>query len=208
MDAVICDNETKERRPRHPPPRRVKNLERRERGEYLTPDEMVRLCHAAGSVGRHCDRDYALIFMSYRHGLRVSEATAMTWDKINLKADNIWISRKKGSNSGEHPLHKDEVKALRKVAPLDEHRVGYVFKNERGGKLTESCVRKMVARAGKLAGFPFHIHPHQFRHACGHTMDNKKIATGLIVHWLGHVNPNHTKRYAVIDTATLKGIWD
>jgi integrase len=195
-------------RKRHSPPRRRKNLESRERGEYLTPPEMEHLCASAASVGRHGERDYALIFMAYRHALRVSEAAELTWDKINLKAETIWVSRKKGSNSGEHPLHKDEIKALKRVAPRDEHRIGYVFKNERGGRLTESCIRKMVARAGKLAKFPFHVHPHQLRHACGHTMANKKVPTGLIVHWLGHVNPSHTKRYAVIDNETLKGIWD
>ncbi len=193
---------------RHPPPLRRKNAESRERGEYLTPDEIERLCIAAGSVGRHQARDYALVFISYRHGYRVSEAAELHWNMINLKTATLWCSRKKGSNSNEHPLHRDEIRALRRVAPHEEHRVGFVFKNERGGKLTESCIRKLVARAGRKAGFPFHVHPHQLRHACGHTMANKKIATAIIAHWLGHADERNTKRYAVIDDATLKGLWD
>ncbi len=195
---------------RQPPPIRRKNIDSRERGEFLKPDEVEQLCAAAASVGRHKERDYAMIFIAYRHGLRVSELVELTWDEINLKAETVWVSRKKGSNSNEHPLKKDEIKALKALAPKEEFRVGYVFRNERegDGKLTESCVRKLVARAGKLAGFPFHIHPHQLRHACGHTLANKKTPTGIIQHWLGHVNASHTARYAVIDAETLKGIWD
>lgn len=193
------------------PPRRKANADVRERGEFLTPVELDRLCTAAGSVGRHKTRDHALIFLSYRHGLRVSEATELVWSKVSLKypgSETVWIDRKKGSNSGSHPLAKDEVKALKKLAPRDEERVGFIFRNERGGKLTESCVRKLVARAGRIAEFPWHVHPHQFRHACGHTMANKKIPTGIIQHWLGHVNSASTARYAVIDAETLRGIWD
>jgi integrase len=195
-------------KPRRPPPVRRKNAETRERGEFLKPEEVELLRTAAAGKGRHPDRDSTLIFIAYRHAYRVSEVAELTWDKVNLKAETIWISRKKGSNSGEHPLAKDEVKALKRLAPKEEFRVGFVFKNERGGRLTESCVRKMVARAGELAGFPFPLHPHQLRHACGHTMANKKIPTGIIQHWLGHVNAQHTARYAVIDAETLRGIWE
>jgi type 1 fimbriae regulatory protein FimB/type 1 fimbriae regulatory protein FimE len=193
---------------RHAPPVRRKNADSRERGEYLTPGELAQLRAAAASVGRHRDRDSTMIFIAYRHALRVSELTELEWNAIEFKVPRVWVSRKKGSNSGHHPLAKDELKALKALAPKEEYRVGYVFKNERGGKLTESCVRKLVARAGKLAGFPFHVHPHQLRHACGHTMANKKIPTGIIQHWLGHVNAQHTGRYAVIDDETLRGIWE
>jgi integrase len=197
--------------PRSTPPRKPKNADVRERGEFLKPDEVERLCRAAGSVGRHRERDYAMIFFAYRHALRVSELTELKWDKITLKypgSETVWVDRKKGSVPNSHPLAKDEVKLLKKLAPKDEHRTGYVFGNERGGKLTESAVRKLVARAGKLAEFPWHVHPHQLRHACGHTMANKKIPTGIIQHWLGHVNSASTARYAVIDAETLRGIWD
>jgi integrase len=194
-------------KPRHAPPIRRPNKESRERGEYLKPDEMEQLRDAASSLGRHGIRDSVMIFLSYRHALRVSEATELPWKDINLKAATIWVNRKKGSNSNEHPLAKDEIKALKALAPQEELRVGYVFKNERGGRLTESCIRKMVARAGKKAEFPFHVHPHQLRHACGHTMANKKTPTGIIQHWLGHVNAQHTARYAVIDAETLRGTW-
>jgi type 1 fimbriae regulatory protein FimE len=52
--------------------RRGRNTDRRSR-EYLTPDEVAKLIDQAGKLGRHGQRDAALLALAYRHGLRVSE---------------------------------------------------------------------------------------------------------------------------------------
>src|SRR5687768_2787482 len=54
------------------PPRRQCNVAVRSR-EYLTPSEVATMMHEAGKAGRHGHRDATLIFVAYRHGLRVSE---------------------------------------------------------------------------------------------------------------------------------------
>lgn len=38
--------------------------------------------------------------------------------------------------------------------------------------MTDSNVRKLVARAGELAKLSFSIHPHMLRHACGYKLAN------------------------------------
>jgi type 1 fimbriae regulatory protein FimB/type 1 fimbriae regulatory protein FimE len=62
----------------NPPPRRVPNAMLRSR-EYLTEDEVSDLISAAGRVGRNRLRDATLILVSYRHGLRVSEAADLRY---------------------------------------------------------------------------------------------------------------------------------
>jgi site-specific recombinase XerD len=62
------------------PPRRVPNAALRSR-EYLTETEVSDLIKAAKRVGRHRLRDATLILVSYRHGLRVSEATDLAGSK-------------------------------------------------------------------------------------------------------------------------------
>jgi integrase len=57
--------------------------------EHLTEDEVVRLVKAARG-NRRGARDAALIFLMYRHGLRVSEACARDWSAIDFTAHEVW----------------------------------------------------------------------------------------------------------------------
>src|SRR5947199_3807736 len=66
-----------------PPPRR-RNRDVRPR-EYLTPKEVERLIAATKrSARRYGLRDATMILVAFRHGLRVSELCALTWDQIDF----------------------------------------------------------------------------------------------------------------------------
>jgi site-specific recombinase XerD len=96
---------------------------------------------------------------------------------------------------------------LRKV--LREYPEGpYVFASERGGPLTESGVRKIVARAGESAGLGFPAHPHMLRHATGFKLANDGQDTRAIQHYLGHRNIQHTVRYTALAADRFKKFWD
>ncbi len=82
-------------------PSRPKNRDVRSR-EYLTREEVDALMSAAGKVGRHQLRDRTLILMTYRHGLRVSEAVDLKWDQIDLKSGRIHVNRLKNGNASTH----------------------------------------------------------------------------------------------------------
>lgn len=66
------------------PPRRQRNIALRTR-EYLTTHEVDSLRKAARASGRHGHRDDTLILVMFRHALRVSEATALRWEQVDLK---------------------------------------------------------------------------------------------------------------------------
>src|SRR5215472_4710525 len=66
------------------PPRRQRNSERRPR-EYLTPAEIEVLIATAKKRGRYGQRDATMILIAYRHGLRVSELCALTWDQSGFR---------------------------------------------------------------------------------------------------------------------------
>jgi site-specific recombinase XerD len=61
--------------------------------------------------------------------------------------------------------------------------------------MTDSVVRKIIARAGDHAGLGFPIHPHMLSHACGFKLANEGHDTRAIQHYLGHRNIQHTVRY-------------
>jgi type 1 fimbriae regulatory protein FimB/type 1 fimbriae regulatory protein FimE len=147
------------------PPRRRPNAELRSR-EYLTLDEVERLIGAARIRGRHGHRDATAILLGYRHGLRVGELVSLRWDQVNLKQGLLHVRRSKNGTPSNHPLRGPEIRALRRLR-REYPDSAYVFVTERGGPMTDSNVRKMIARVGLKAQLAFSVHPHMLRHACG-----------------------------------------
>jgi type 1 fimbriae regulatory protein FimE len=186
-------------------PRRPRNADVRAR-EYLTPDEVEQLERAAASVGRHGHRDATLVTLAYRHGLRVSELVALRWEQIDLKAGALHVSRLKNGSPSVHPLRGPELRALRR---LRRHypATPYVLVTERGGPMTDSNVRKMVARAGAIARIPFPVHPHMLRHATGYKLANDGHDTRAIQQYLGHRNITHTVRYTELAAGRFNRFW-
>jgi type 1 fimbriae regulatory protein FimB/type 1 fimbriae regulatory protein FimE len=187
------------------PPRKRPKAERRRR-EFLSPVEVEKLIEAAQRVGRHGHRDGTMIQIAYRHALRVSEPTALRWDQVDLAQGVLHVRRRKNGNPSTHPLHGPELRALRRLQQ-DYPTSPYVFPGERKGPLTDSTVRKMVARAGTAAGLEFPVHPHMLRHAAGYKLANDGQDTRAIQHYLSHKNLSHTVRYTELSPERFKEFW-
>ena len=186
-------------------PVRHKNAEYRNR-EYLSEKEVNAVVAVAAQVGRHGPRDAALILLAYRHGLRVSELVALRWDQVDLAQGLVHITRRKNGVPSVHPLRGPELRALRRLQ-RDYPETPYVFVSERKAPLTPDAVRKIVARAGRLAGIAFPIHPHMLRHAAGYKLANDGQDTRAIQHYLGHRNIQHTTRYTDLAADRFKDFW-
>jgi type 1 fimbriae regulatory protein FimE len=187
------------------PPRRVANRERRTR-EHLTPQEVDKLIKAASRVGRYGHRDATVILIAYRHGLRVSELVALRWDQADLEQGLLHVSRLKNGVPSTHPLRGPEIRALRRLR-REYGTSPYVFTTERRGAMTDSSVRKIIARAGDQAQLGFPVHPHMLRHACGFKLANEGHDTRAIQHYLGHRNIQHTVRYTELAADRFKRFW-
>jgi len=188
------------------PPRKLKNTICRSR-EYLTPLEMEKLLSAARRTGRHGERDYAMILIAYRHGLRVSELIALKWSQVDLEQGLLHVHRRKNGLSTTHPLFAPELRALRTMRrkyPDSE----YVFVSERKAPLTASTFHKLLARAGEQASLGLPIHPHMLRHSTGFKLANEGRDTRSIQHYLGHKNIQHTVRYTELAAGRFKDFWN
>ncbi len=187
---------------------RHKNADLRAR-EHLFIDEVEAMIRAAKKTGRHGARDATLILMMFRHGFRVSEAVELRWDQIRLDDRNktLYVTRAKNGTPATHPLDRREVNALRELKKKypDTSRV---FVTERSTPLSQSVVRHIVKRAGKLAKIPFPVHPHQLRHACGYYLANRPTDTRTIQAYLGHRNIQHTTRYTELASDRFNGLFD
>jgi type 1 fimbriae regulatory protein FimE len=205
-DAAVVEGTPTPEKGKVPPPRRVANRDRRTR-EHLTPQEVDKLINAATRVGRYGHRDATLILIGYRHGLRVSELVALRWDQIDLEQGLLHVSRLKNGVPSTHPLRGPEIRALRRLR-REYGTSPYLFTTERRGAMTDSSVRKIIARAGDQAQLGFSVHPHMLRHACGFKLANEGHDTRAIQHYLGHRNIHHTVRYTELAADRFKGFWN
>ena len=161
----------------------------------------------AAKDGRHGERDYALLLLMYRHGLRVSESVHLKQDHVNLKQSRIWVKRAKGSLDTEQPLAGDELRALKRYLATREDHLPWLFVSERGQQMVRRAVNYIIGEAGKRAGLG-HVHPHMLRHSCGYALANKGQDFRLIQDWLGHRDPKHTSRYTRVAARRFVGVWD
>jgi type 1 fimbriae regulatory protein FimB/type 1 fimbriae regulatory protein FimE len=167
---------------------------------------VAKLMAAAARLGRHGHRDATLIMLTYRHGLRVSEVVGLRWDQIDLKLGHLHVSRRKQGVPSTHPLRGPELRGLRRLR-RDYVASPYIFTTERRGPLSESAIRKIVARAGDEAKIGFPVHPHMLRHACGFKLANDGHDTRAIQHYLGHRNIQHTVRYTEMAPGRFNRFW-
>lgn len=115
------------------------------------------------------------------------------------------VRRAKNGKPAAHPIRGDELRALRE---LQRHTSGgYVFETERSTPFTTDAVNRLVKRIGERASFPFKIHVHMLRHACGYALANQGHDTRAIQDWLGHRAIQHTARYTELSQERFKDFW-
>jgi len=138
--------------------------------------------------------DATMILVAFRHGLRVSELCALTWDQIDFGHGLIHVRRLKNGISSVHQRGGEEMRSLRALKRTDGAS-RYIFMTERGAPMTPAGFRKMLSRLAVSARFQFSVHPHMLRHACGFKLANDGRDTRALQHYLGHKNIMHTVRY-------------
>ena len=88
---------------------------------FPTPAEILKVLKIARQRG---SRDWAMIVLAYRHGMRASEVCGLEMRDLDLRNGSITIRRLKGSLMTVQPLYQhrgmpllDEVAALRAWLP-------------------------------------------------------------------------------------------
>ena len=148
-----------------------------------------------------------MILVAFRPGLRVSELCALTWDQIDFSQGMMHVRRIKSGMPSVQQIGGEELRALRALK-RDEGAGRFVFMTERGAPMTPAGFRKLLARLGEAAKFPFGVHPHMLRHATGYKLANDGRDTRALQHYLGHKNIMHTVRYTELSAERFKNFWE
>jgi type 1 fimbriae regulatory protein FimB len=176
------------------------------RREYLTRDEIDKLLFASKNSSRNPIRDYAMLLLMFRHGLRVSELCSIKLSDIDVDAKTFYVKRLKGCDSGPHEFYNGESQAVRawlveraKMAPPAD--VDTLFISERRKPLSRITVWLMIRQTAEAAGLEhLEIHPHMLRHSCGYALVNKGTDIRIIQGYLGHRSISSTVRYTKLDS--------
>ncbi|SBL72481.1 type 1 fimbriae regulatory protein FimE [Raoultella ornithinolytica] len=182
------------------------------RRRFLTAKEVQAMMQAArqGPTG---ERDYCLILLAFRHGMRISELLDLHYRDLDLNEGRINVRRLKNGFSTIHPLRFDELEA---IARWTQVRAGWkaaqktnaIFISRRGTQLSRQQAYRIIRSAGEEAGTATHTHPHMLRHACGYELAERGTDTRLIQDYLGHRNIRHTVRYTASNAARSAGLWE
>jgi type 1 fimbriae regulatory protein FimB len=148
-------------------------------------------------------RDYAMILLAYRHGLRASEVCNTTIENIDLEAGNIRCERGKGSISNWQSLADDEVKTLRawlRKRPKSDSK--FVFLSRKGTPVSRSQFFRLFRDLAKSIGLSEEkCHPHILKHSLGTHLANAGVAPQVIQQRLGHRNIQNTMVYLTVSNA-------
>jgi Site-specific recombinase XerD len=176
---------------------------------FLTEAEIEKFLKSARR-GRHGVRNFAMMLLSYRHALRVSELVNMRMPDLDIDSGRLFVRRNKNSLSTSQPLEGDEIRAVRAWLRLRTNapccNSPLLFLSERG-PMTRQAVNYLVKEISQHAGLHAHVHPHRLRHSCGYALANKGCDTRLIQDYLGHRNIRHTQLYTRTAAVRFEGLW-
>ena len=168
---------------------------------HLEPAEVLGVLRAAKARGA---REWAMIVLAYKHGLRASEVCNVRLDDVDLKNGSIMVDRLKGSlrttqavteHRGEPLLN--ELKALRewiRQRPVDGS--DFLFVSQKGGRLDRTQFFRLFQSVAAAAGLPPEKrHPHALKHSIASHLVSANVNLALVKQQLGHKSIGSTMRY-------------
>jgi site-specific recombinase XerD len=169
---------------------------------------ILRACDRRSATGR---RNYAVLLLLARLGLRASEVVQLTLDELDWEAGEL-IVRGKGARRERLPLPADVGLALaqylrRDRPPCALRRVFVCTRAPHRGFANASTVSTIVMRAIARAGLQTPTKgAHLLRHSLATTLLRRGASLAEIGELLGHRSPDTTSLYAKVDLSALRKV--
>ncbi len=168
-------------------------------------DAVLRSCDRRAVTGR---RDYAVILLMLRLGLRACEVAALTLDDVNW-ADGEVVVHGKGGSVSRMPLPLDVGQALvaylRHRGRLESTRALFLCTKAPRRATTVATVRSVAGRVLRRAGVPVGG-GHRLRHTAATLMLHRGGTLTEIAQVLRHRYVNTTAIYAKVAPHSLVGV--
>jgi integrase/recombinase XerD len=180
----------------------------------LPVEDVTRLLDAAGTGDPPASlRDRAFVEVLYGAGARISEATGLDVDDLDL-TDRVVRLRGKGSKERLVPLGSYAVDALtaylvraRPTLAAAGRGTPAVFLNVRGSRLSRQGAWGIVRAAAERAGLRAGVTPHTLRHSFATHLLEGGADVRTVQELLGHASVTTTQIYTRVTVAQLREVY-
>lgn len=183
----------------------VADLRGRSLPKAVAPEVIAALlasCDRELLIGR---RDFAVVLLLARLGMRAGEVAAIQLDDVDWRA-GVLLVHGKGHREDTMPLPVDVGEALvgyLRVRPASEHRALFLCAQAPFGPISSHVVAMIVRRACCRARIP-EIGPHRLRHTAATEMLRARCSLEEIAQALRHRQLQSTALYARVDVHSLR----
>ncbi|SFM85751.1 site-specific tyrosine recombinase XerD [Thermodesulforhabdus norvegica] len=185
---------------------------RRELPNFLSLDEVARLLAAPDNETPIGLRDRAILELLYATGIRVSELTGLTLERVKIDPGFLIVFGK-GSKERVVPLGEYAIEALneylsrgRPVLIKGRNTSPVLFVNKNGRALTRLGVWKLIKKYARMAGINRDVTPHVLRHTFATHLLEHGVDLRSLQAMLGHATISSTQVYTHIVTKHLKEV--
>lgn len=189
------------------PPRPARRLPK-----ALSVDDVLSLLDEAAR-GDHprALRDRALLELLYSCGARISEATSLDLDDLDLDALTVLL-RGKGGKQRLVPVGGPAATAVdaylvRARPALVSRSTPALFLNARGGRLTRQGAWQVLADTASRAGITTTVSPHTLRHSFATHLLDGGADVRVVQELLGHASVTTTQVYTLVTVNTMREVY-
>lgn len=190
---------------------RVKNLRRQRLPHTFTPDEIQKLLAVIDRNNPKGKRDYAMLLMTVRLGLRSGDVRTITFSAIDWTKKTISITQSKTGQFLELPLPDDVgwaiIDYLKNGRPVCSNDAIFVTHLPPYNELNPTS-GNLVAKYMRLAGITTPQNRVSGMHTLRHSLASGMLAEGIpvptISSILGHADISSTESYLRVDIKTLR----
>jgi integrase/recombinase XerC len=186
-------------------PRVPKNLPR-----FLTVDEVFLLLEKPQGDTFKLTRDRAILELLYSSGIRVSELSSVDISDLDIKEAVVMV-RGKGMKERIVPVGSKAMDAIRNYLPERislKKKSPALFLNNRGGRLTQRSVRRILLQYSRMINLKGNPSPHTLRHTFATHLLHGGADLRSIQELLGHSSLSTTQKYTHVDIRHLTEVYD